>query len=70
VLAFWFAYVITRPLGASIADWLGKGHNLSGANLGDSHVALVLTALIVVSVAFITVTGQGERRSELPEASS
>ena len=24
VLAFWFAYVLTRPLGASFADWLGK----------------------------------------------
>lgn len=72
VLAFWFAYVITRPLGASIADWLGKGHNLSGVDLGDAHVALVLTALIVVSVAFISVTGQGERRlsSESTDAPS
>jgi len=57
VFSFWFAYVITRPLGASIADGLGKAKNASGLGLGDGPVALVLAALIVVMVAYLVVTG-------------
>ena len=58
VAAFWAAYVVTRPLGASVADWLGKPF-LGGLGLGDGRVALVLTALIVGCVAVLTVTGAG-----------
>jgi uncharacterized membrane-anchored protein len=47
VLAFWFAYILTRPVGASIADWLGKPKNRSGLALGDG-------VLIVVCVAALT----------------
>lgn len=56
VVAFWFAYVVTRPLGASFADWTGKSA-LGGLGLGDGPVALVLTALIVAFVAYISLTG-------------
>lgn len=55
ILAFWWAYVVTRPLGASIADWLGKPF-LGGLGLGDGKVAVVLTLLIVVFVAYVSVT--------------
>ena len=61
VLAFWFAYVLTRPLGASIADWLGKPHNLSGRDLGDGPVSIAFGVLIVVCVAVMT---RQEKRSE------
>jgi uncharacterized membrane-anchored protein len=54
VLAFWFAYVLTRPVGASFADWLGKTKKLSGLGWGDGWVALGLTALIVIFVAYLT----------------
>jgi uncharacterized membrane-anchored protein len=54
-LCFWFAYVITRPLGASFADWTGKPY-LGGLGLGDGRVAIVLTALIVIMVAYLTFT--------------
>ena len=37
VVAFWFAYVVTRPLGASFADYASKPHALSGAALGDGQ---------------------------------
>ncbi len=51
-LAFWAAYVVTRPLGASFADWFGKppsrGH---GLGYGDGVVTIVLTIAIVVLVA-------------------
>ncbi len=52
IFSFWFAYVITRPVGASLADYLSKGHNLSGANFGDWQTALVLTAVVVILVAY------------------
>ena len=41
VFAFWFAYVLTRPLGASFADWFGKRRTLSGLGYGDGRVALI-----------------------------
>ena len=56
VFAFWFAYVITRPLGASFADWLGKPTRLTGLGFGDGNVALILTGLIVVLVAYLAIT--------------
>jgi uncharacterized membrane-anchored protein len=50
-----FAYVVTRPLGASFADWLGKPY-LGGLGLSDAKVALVLTILIIGFVGYLTVT--------------
>src|SRR5438105_1455150 len=55
VVAFWFAYIVTRPLGASFADWLGKQY-LGGLGLSDAKVALVLTMLIIGFVGYLTVT--------------
>ncbi len=52
IFSFWFAYVITRPVGASFADYLSKDHGLSGANFGDWQTALVLTCVVVVLVAY------------------
>jgi uncharacterized membrane-anchored protein len=56
IVAFWFAYIVTRPLGASFADWVGKAHNLGGLGVGDGPVSLVLVILIIVFVAYLTVT--------------
>ena len=55
ILAFWTAYVLTRPLGASIADWLGKPAAVSGLGWGDGIVSLVLALLIVACVGALTV---------------
>jgi len=55
IAAFWFAYIMTRPLGASFADWFGKP-SLGGLGLGDTKVALVLTILIIGFVGYLTVT--------------
>lgn len=62
ILAFWWAYVVTRPLGATFADWLGKPF-LGGLGLGDGKVALVLTILIVGFVGYVTVTWS-EKKAE------
>ena len=56
VFSFWFAYVVTRPIGASFADWVGKPKNLSGLGFGDGHVALILTLLIIVLVAYLNLS--------------
>ena len=55
VFAFWFAYVVTRPLGASVANWLGKPF-LGGLGWGDEKVALGLTVLIVLFVAYLSIS--------------
>lgn len=51
VPAFWGAYVLTRPLGASIADWIGKSHDRTGLGVGDGVVSglglLAFTALVI-----------------------
>lgn len=52
VLCFWFAYVVTRPLGASIADWFSKPRALSGLDYGDGPVAIVLLLLLAVLVIY------------------
>jgi uncharacterized membrane-anchored protein len=56
IFAFWFAYVVTRPLGASIADWMGKPTSLGGLGFGQGRVSLVMTVLIVCLVAYLAVT--------------
>lgn len=56
IFSFWFAYVVTRPLGASVADWLGKPTESSGLGVGDGVVSLVLAILIVCFVAYLAVT--------------
>jgi uncharacterized membrane-anchored protein len=62
VFSFWFAYVATRPLGASFADWLGKPHSVGGLGLGDGPVTLVLALAIFVLVAFLAVTHRDVQR--------
>ncbi|MFD7644547.1 hypothetical protein ACFV4P_28315 [Kitasatospora sp. NPDC059795] len=59
VLAFWWAYVLTRPLGACFADWAGVGRERGGLDLGTGPVSLVLAGLIVLAVLALAA---GERR--------
>ena len=64
ILAFWAAYVLTRPLGASVADWLGKPSHTGGLGWGDGAVSLGLTALIAALVAYLAVTRADVQRPE------
>jgi uncharacterized membrane-anchored protein len=59
VVAFWFAYVVTRPLGASFADYVSKPHNISGINFGDGATAGTAFAALVILVAVLDRTGHG-----------
>ena len=56
VFAFWFAYVLTRPLGASIADWFGKPKSAGGLGVGAGTMSVLLTLLIACLVAYLAVT--------------
>lgn len=56
VVTFWCAYVLTRPIGASIADWLGKPKWAGGRGFGDGIVALVLAILITILVSYLAIT--------------
>lgn len=65
IFSFWFAYVITRPLGASFADWVGKPAGLSGLGWGDGKVCLVLTVLIACLVAYLAITRRDVQRQQV-----
>jgi uncharacterized membrane-anchored protein len=55
VAAFWAAYVVTRPLGASFSDWISKPANLTGLNFGNGRTALVFAAAVLVLVVYLAV---------------
>ena len=67
VACFWSAYVLTRPLGASIADGLSKPKNVSGLNFGDGPVAISFVVLIALLVAYLAVTKKDVQRSATRE---
>jgi uncharacterized membrane-anchored protein len=56
ILAFWIAYVLTRPVGASFADYIAFPQSVGGLGVGHGPVALVLTVVIVILVAYLAVT--------------
>jgi uncharacterized membrane-anchored protein len=62
IAAFWVAYILTRPFGASFADWAGKAKNLSGLGLGTGYVSVVLAVLIVILVGYLSVTHKDAER--------
>lgn len=55
IAAFWMSYVVTRPLGASFADYISKPKNLSGINFGDGQTAIVFAVAVFVLVIYLTV---------------
>jgi uncharacterized membrane-anchored protein len=58
VLAFWLAYIVTRPLGASFADLFGAPKSLGGLGFGYGTVSAVLGIAIFALVAYLTVTAK------------
>jgi uncharacterized membrane-anchored protein len=69
VFSFWFAYVATRPLGASFADWMGKPRSVGGLGWGDGPVALVLAIVIFLLVAYLAITHADVQAVRPPRAS-
>jgi uncharacterized membrane-anchored protein len=58
VFAFWFAYVITRPLGASFADWMDVSRRRGGLGWGTGWVSLALALIIVALVTYLARSGK------------
>jgi len=56
VVAFWAAYVVTRPLGASLADWMAVSHARGGLDWGSGPVSIGWSVAIIVFVAILAVT--------------
>jgi uncharacterized membrane-anchored protein len=56
VLAFWIAYILTRPLGASLGDYLSQSHANGGLELGAPLTSAIFTIAIIAVVIFLTFT--------------
>ncbi|CAA7602016.1 Repeat of Unknown Function (DUF347) [Acididesulfobacillus acetoxydans] len=56
IFVFWFAYVMTRPLGASFADWFGMPRTVGGLGYGKGLTSVVLTFFIVIFVVYLAIT--------------
>ncbi|MBM4793339.1 hypothetical protein HXP44_15070 [Streptomyces sioyaensis] len=56
VAAFWWAYVLTRPLGASFADWMGVSPSRGGLGWGTGPVTLTLIVPIILLVAYLAIS--------------
>ncbi|MCV7131884.1 hypothetical protein H7J06_02705 [Mycobacterium hodleri] len=56
VLSFWLAYILTRPLGANLGDWLGFPKDQQGLGLGVAITSVIFLAAILATVIYLTVT--------------
>jgi uncharacterized membrane-anchored protein len=53
--AFWMAYVVTRPLGASFADYISKPHAMTGIGFGNGQTALVIALAVFGLVSYLAI---------------
>jgi uncharacterized membrane-anchored protein len=56
VLTFWIAYILTRPLGANIGDWLGTPSSEKGLGLGTFVTSIIFLGAILATVIYLTLT--------------
>jgi uncharacterized membrane-anchored protein len=56
VLSFWLAYILTRPLGANLGDWLGLSSAERGLGLGTAITSVIFLAAILAIVVYLTMT--------------
>jgi uncharacterized membrane-anchored protein len=62
VLAFWLAYILTRPLGASIGDLLSQSQHAGGLGLGATGTSYIFLGCILALVMYLTVTRRDQSR--------
>jgi uncharacterized membrane-anchored protein len=65
VLAFWITFILTRPLGASLGDFMTKPLTEGGLGLGMTAVNVVFLGIIVILIAYLTIK---KKRSRPPLA--
>jgi uncharacterized membrane-anchored protein len=64
VLTFWLAYILTRPLGASLGDLLSQSREYGGLGLGTIYTSLAFLTVIVALVAWLSFEGDRKRKTE------
>jgi uncharacterized membrane-anchored protein len=69
VLSFWIAYILTRPLGASIGDELSQSRHDGGLGLGTAGTTYLFLATILAVVAYLTVTRK-DQTPPVPEGAA
>ena len=62
ILVFWIAYIFTRPLGASIGDYLSQARDDGGLGLGPTATSALFLVTILSLVVYLTLT----RKDEIP----
>jgi uncharacterized membrane-anchored protein len=71
ITAFWLAYILTRPLGASLGDLLSQAHKDGGLGISTTVISIFFLTAILISVIFLSVTKldvtSEEREEELVE---
>lgn len=55
IAAFWMAYIVTRPLGASFSDWISKPSALTGLGFGNGRTAIVFGVAVFIAVSYLAV---------------
>ena len=66
ITAFWFAYVLTRPIGASFADWMGKSKSVGSLGWGNGRVGIYLTMIIIFFVSYMMLSHNEAKRERIP----
>ena len=72
VLAFWVAYVFTRPLGASLGDYLSQPKKYGGLGLGTTVTSIIfllaiLTVIVILTATKMDIKAKNEAASKEPE---
>jgi len=70
VVAFWIAYILTRPLGASLGDWLSQPRDAGGLALGTTGTSLLFLSAILSAVIYLAVTKKDRAEVEASEATA
>ena len=65
ILAFWIAYILTRPLGASIGDYMSQPTGDGGLNLGTTGTSAIFLAAILGLVVYLSITKVDQTPPEL-----
>jgi uncharacterized membrane-anchored protein len=60
IVTFWIAYVLTRPLGASIGDFLSQDREVGGLALGTTTTSLIFLVAIAAVIVYLTLTKRDE----------
>ncbi|MDQ2771984.1 MAG: hypothetical protein M3Y54_15970 [Bacteroidota bacterium] len=69
VLAFWAAYILTRPLGASLGDWLTQAPKDGGLGISTTIISAIFLVTIVVLVFYLSRQQKDEGQMAVPQGS-